>query len=63
MQQNGGSPAAYWIVDDSAFESASRASALLDYEVVNFNYGSAALERLAADRPPDVLVLDLVMPG
>src|SRR4029077_12307280 len=53
-----------WVVDDSPLESAVAREALSsDYEVRNFSDGSAALERLAAGPPPDVLVLDWVMPG
>jgi two-component system phosphate regulon sensor histidine kinase PhoR len=53
-----------WIVDDSPFESQVAREALSsEYEVHGFSDGSAALERLAAGSPPDVLVLDWVMPG
>jgi signal transduction histidine kinase len=34
-----------------------------DYQVETFCDGSAVLERLASDSPPDVLLLDWVMPG
>ena len=53
-----------WIVDDSNLESEMARRALApDYEVRVFHDGSAALEQLAATRPPDVLILDWVMPG
>jgi len=53
-----------WIADDSRLD-ADRACAILaqDYDVSVFNDGSAVLERIAAGRPPDVLVLDWMMPG
>ena len=52
------------VVDDSALESEMARRALSpDYEVKVFHDGSAALEQLAASRPPDVLILDWVMPG
>jgi PAS domain S-box-containing protein len=53
-----------WIVDDSPLD-AERArrvlSALFDVQV--FQDGSAALECLGTQPPPDVMVLDWVMPG
>jgi len=53
-----------WVVDDSPLESEMARRALAsDYQVRVFHDGSAALEQLAAVRPPDVLVLDWVMPG
>jgi len=53
-----------WIVDDSALD-AERARHVLDapYVVDVFTDGSAMLEHLASHAPPDVLVLDWVMPG
>jgi len=54
-----------WIVDDSATD-AERARRVLQQEchVEVFADGSTALERLASTaRPPDVMVLDWVMPG
>lgn len=53
-----------WVVDDSRLD-AERAKAALggDYEVVIFNDGSAALERLSGGESPYVMVLDWVMPG
>jgi DNA-binding response OmpR family regulator len=53
-----------WVVDDSALD-AERARHVLEgrYEVEVFGDGSAMLESLASRRPPDVLVLDWVMPG
>jgi two-component system phosphate regulon sensor histidine kinase PhoR len=53
-----------WIVDDSPLDT-QRARAVLDrdYAVQTFSDGSAMLEHLASHPPPDVLVLDWVMPG
>src|SRR5687767_11646670 len=53
-----------WIVDDSPLDVRRARTALEpDYELAELADGSAALERLAAEGPPDVLVLDWVMPG
>jgi two-component system phosphate regulon sensor histidine kinase PhoR len=53
-----------WILDDSRTEAAIARHALLtEYSVEVFHDGSEVLEQLAARRPPDVLVLDWVMPG
>lgn len=53
-----------WIVDDSPLD-AERARLVLaaEYDVQVFGDGSAVLEQLANQPPPDVLVLDWVMPG
>ena len=53
-----------WVVDDSPLD-AQRARRVLEahYDVETFADGSAMLEHLAGHRPPDVLVLDWVMPG
>jgi signal transduction histidine kinase len=53
-----------WVVDDSPLD-AERARRVLegDYAVQVFADGSAMLEHLGSHRPPDVLVLDWVMPG
>lgn len=53
-----------WVVDDSALD-AERARRVLEgqYAVRVFSDGSAMLEHLASHPPPDVLVLDWVMPG
>jgi two-component system phosphate regulon sensor histidine kinase PhoR len=52
-----------WVVDDSALDARNAENALAHaYTVEIFTDGSAALERIADD-PPDVLVLDWVMPG
>jgi len=53
-----------WIVDDSPLD-AERARKVLagHHEVEVFSDGSAMLEHLSNHRPPDVLVLDWVMPG
>lgn len=53
-----------WVIDDSAFDR-QRAQQVLGGECVVelFQDGSTALERLAVARPPDVMVLDWVMPG
>jgi signal transduction histidine kinase len=57
-------PRTVWIVDDSPLD-AERARRVLagSYEVRLFQDGSAALERLTSEPPPDVMVLDWVMPG
>lgn len=53
-----------WVVDDSTLESEMARRALApDYDVELFSDGSAVLEQLASRPPPDVLVLDWVMPG
>jgi two-component system phosphate regulon sensor histidine kinase PhoR len=53
-----------WIVDDSSMD-AERARRVLaeHYEVHVFGDGSAMLEHLADHPPPEVIVLDWVMPG
>src|SRR5215213_9216723 len=53
-----------WVVDDSTLD-AERATRVLagDYEVLTFTEGSAAIERIATGRAPDVMVLDWIMPG
>jgi len=53
-----------WVVDDSPTD-AERVRRLLApaHEVETLHDGAAALERLAAGAPPDLLVLDWVMPG
>jgi len=53
-----------WIVDDSPLD-AERARRVLagTYDVQLFLDGSAALECLSVHAPPDVMVLDWVMPG
>jgi two-component system phosphate regulon sensor histidine kinase PhoR len=53
-----------WIVDDSPLD-AERARLVLDgqYDVQVFADGSAMLEQLSCQPPPEVLVLDWVMPG
>lgn len=53
-----------WVVDDSATDAARAALALASTcEVRVFADGSSALEELATSSPPDVLVLDWMMPG
>jgi signal transduction histidine kinase len=53
-----------WVVDDSPLDT-ERACRVLggECQVEAFQDGSAALERLASSPPPDVMVLDWVMPG
>ena len=53
-----------WVVDDSplARETSARQLAAL-YDVDAFGHGSEVIERAASGAPPDVLVLDWVMPG
>ena len=53
-----------WIVDDSALDLERARKVLQEpYEVEVFCDGSAMLEHLASHAPPDVVVLDWVMPG
>ncbi|HYG66611.1 MAG TPA: response regulator, partial [Anaeromyxobacteraceae bacterium] len=53
-----------WVVDDSPTDATRAAQALSQAcEVRVFSDGSSALEELATSSPPDVLVLDWVMPG
>src|SRR5947199_10701353 len=53
-----------WVVDDSAMEAEMVRRALGDrYSVTVLTDGGAALERLAHQDAPDVLVLDWQMPG
>lgn len=53
-----------WIVDDSATD-ANRVAMTLnnDYHIKIFHDGPAALEQLASSQPPDLLLLDWLMPG
>ncbi|MFT3776035.1 MAG: ATP-binding protein [Minicystis sp.] len=54
---------AVWIVDDSALDAERARRALADdYEVRTFSDGTTVLEALGSSAPPDVLVLDWVMP-
>lgn len=53
-----------WIVDDSPLDAERARRALAgSYEVQVLPDGSAALERLTSHPPPDVMVLDWMMPG
>lgn len=53
-----------WIVDDSPLEAeAVRRALAAEFETEIFPDGSAVLERSVDSPPPDVLVLDWVMPG
>jgi two-component system phosphate regulon sensor histidine kinase PhoR len=53
-----------WIVDDSPSDAAFASKALAaSYDVTTFHDGSAVLEALHASSPPDVVVLDWIMPG
>jgi signal transduction histidine kinase len=55
---------AVWVVDDSPLDGSRAAGALrTSYEVQLFGDGSSLLEHLATHEPPDVLVLDWMMPG
>jgi signal transduction histidine kinase len=57
-------PALIWVVDDSQLDLQRAERALShEFDVRTFRDGSAALEHLASSPPPDVLVLDWVMPG
>lgn len=53
-----------WIVDDSPTEAEMARRALDDdHELVVLRDGSEVLERLVNQKPPELLVLDWVMPG
>src|SRR6476660_6194118 len=53
-----------WVVDDSPLDAKQAQKALSDWcSVEVFSDGSAVLEHLSTHAPPDVLVLDWVMPG
>jgi two-component system phosphate regulon sensor histidine kinase PhoR len=52
-----------WIVDDNPLDAARAGHALEAYDVRIFPDGSAALECLGAGSPPDILLLDWIMPG
>lgn len=53
-----------WIVDDSPLEVEMARRALApDHEVEVYADGSAVLEQLTTRPPPDILILDWVMPG
>lgn len=53
-----------WIVDDSRLDAQRARSALMgSCDIDVFHDGSSVLERLSCGNPPDVLVLDWVMPG
>ena len=53
-----------WVVDDSATDAAFAKAALeATFEVTVFLDGGRVLEELAVRPPPDVLVLDWMMPG
>jgi signal transduction histidine kinase len=53
-----------WVVDDSPLDAERTRRALSEhYAIEVFREGAAVLERLAGGAPPDVLVLDWIMPG
>jgi two-component system phosphate regulon sensor histidine kinase PhoR len=53
-----------WVVDDSDADAARARDALMQgYAVEVFRDGAAVIEHAAAHTPPDVIVLDWVMPG
>jgi signal transduction histidine kinase len=53
-----------WVIDDSKLEAEMARRALaIDHDVEIFNDSSVALEQLTARAPPEVLILDWVMPG
>jgi len=52
-----------WIVDDNPLDAARAGRVLEAFDVRVFHDGSAALECLSSEAPPDVMVLDWVMPG
>ncbi len=56
-------PALVWVVDDSPLDLQRAEKALAgDFEVRGFTDGSSVLEQLATQVPPDVLVVDWLMP-
>ncbi|AUX41619.1 two-component hybrid sensor and regulator [Sorangium cellulosum] len=56
--------AVVWILDDSPLEAEMAARALAAaYEIEVFSDAAAMLERMTGGDPPDVLVLDQMMPG
>jgi signal transduction histidine kinase len=68
MQEDSQQPAArkrvVWIVDDSPLEAEVARRALAEQHLVEvFHDSSELLEQLTARKPPDVLILDWVMPG
>ncbi|HEY6726239.1 MAG TPA: ATP-binding protein [Polyangiaceae bacterium] len=53
-----------WIVDDSPLDAQRARNALVSsYDIEVFQDGASVLECLTSKPPPDVLVLDWVMPG
>lgn len=53
-----------WIADDSPTDAARAQRALAGlYDIELFTDGTGVLERLASQPPPDLLILDWVMPG
>jgi signal transduction histidine kinase len=53
-----------WLVDDSPLDAERARRALGDaFEIEVFNDGASVLEELSARKPPDLLILDWVMPG
>ncbi|HXU68677.1 MAG TPA: response regulator [Polyangia bacterium] len=57
-------PRRVWIVDDSPLDGERAMAALRSEHAVDlFSDGTTMLERLASGAPPDVMVLDWVMPG
>jgi signal transduction histidine kinase/CheY-like chemotaxis protein len=52
-----------WVVDDSPLDAERARRALSEYRVQVFSDGSAVLEHIGQQPPPDVLLLDWVMPG
>lgn len=53
-----------WIVDDSVTDAELVRQVLAQQHAVEVMHdGASALERLSSEQPPDLLVLDLVMPG
>jgi two-component system phosphate regulon sensor histidine kinase PhoR len=53
-----------WVVDDSPLDARQAQKALADWcSVQVFSDGSVALEQFSTQSPPDVIVLDWVMPG
>ena len=57
-------PRRIWIIDDSKLEAEMARRALEGHHQIEvFHDSSTALEQLTSRQPPDVLILDWVMPG
>jgi signal transduction histidine kinase len=53
-----------WVVDDSVADAELARQVLAQQHTVEVMHdGASALERLSSEQPPDLLILDVVMPG